>query len=186
VFYVVKCKCSKFFNLNIKEIKMSNQSELISAIAHQFTYTDIDKLAEGFGLVFESLPADNLTQWSKENGQYSYTCQALTFNAIANGIDYAVKNQTKQIGKIGDDLMEHNRVNNGTEFWNVKAESLLERLAVCEHNLDALEQVFQKVKELYEQATGDAWKPYTPPSKTSKETATASEVATVLARLKLA
>jgi len=165
---------------------MSNQSELISAIGHSFTYMDIEKMSEGLGLLFESLPADNLTQWSKENGQFSYTCQALTFNALANGLAFAVSNQQKQISKIGDDLQEHNRVNNGTEFWNVKAESLLERLAVCEHNLDALDQVFTEVKNKYEQATGDAWRPYTPPSKTAKETATASEVASVLARLKLA
>lgn len=165
---------------------MSNQSELISAVSHSFTYMDIEKMSEGLGLVFESLPADNLTQWSKENGQFSYTCQALTFNALANGLSFAVQNQQKQISKIADDLNEHNKVNNGTEFWNVKAESLLERLAVCEHNLDALEQVFHEVKTKYEQATGDAWRPYTPPSNKAKETATASEVANVLAKYKLA
>lgn len=165
---------------------MSNQSELISAVSHSFTYMDIEKMSEGLGLVFESLPADNLTQWSKENGQFSYTCQALTFNALANGLSFAVQNQQKQISKIADDLNEHNKVNNGTEFWNVKAESLLERLAVCEHNLDALEQVFHEVKTKYEQATGDAWRPYTPPSTKAKETATASEVASVLAKYKLA
>lgn len=165
---------------------MSNQSELISAVSHSFTYMDIEKMSEGLGLVFESLPADNLTQWAKENGQFSYTCQALTFNALANGLSFAVQNQQKQISKIADDLNEHNKVNNGTEFWNVKAESLLERLAVCEHNLDALEQVFHEVKNKYEQATGDTWRPYTPPSTKAKETATASEVASVLAKYKLA
>ena len=83
-------------------------------------------------------------------------------------------------------LFRSNKTNNGTEFWNVKAESLLERLAIIEHNLDALEQVFHAVKEKYEQATGDQWRPYTPPSKSQKETATASEVAQVLAKYKLA
>jgi hypothetical protein len=165
---------------------MSNQSEIISTLTHSFTYVDIEKLEEGLGLVSEALPNDNLTQWSKDNGQVSYTCQALTFNAFANGLNYAVQNQQKQIGKIADDLNEHNKVNNGTEFWNVKAESLLERLAVCEHNLDALEQAFAVVKKLYENSTGDSWKVYTPPAKTATETATASEVASVLAKYKLA
>ena len=165
---------------------MSNQSELISAVAHTFTYMDIEKMSEGLGLLFESLPADNLSQWSKENGQFQYTSQALCFNALANGLDYAVKNQTKLAGKTADDLNQHNKTNNGTEFWNVKAESLLERLAIIEHNLDALEQVFHAVKEKYEQGTGDAWRPYTPPSKTATETATASEVASVLSKYKLA
>jgi len=165
---------------------MSNQSELISAVAHTFTYMDIEKMSEGLGLLFESLPADNLSQWSKENGQFQYTSQALCFNALANGLDYAVKNQHKIASKTADDLNQHNKSNNGTEFWNTKAESLLERLAVIEHNLDALEQVFHAVKEKYEQATGDQWRPYTPPSKTATETATASEVASVLAKYKLA
>jgi hypothetical protein len=165
---------------------MSNQSELISAVAHTFTYMDIEKMSEGIGLLFESLPADNMTQWSKENGQFQYTSQALAFNALANGLDYGVKNQHKLATKTADDLNQHNKTNNGTEFWNVKAESLLERLAVIEHNLDALEQVFNAVKEKYEQATGDAWRPYTPPSKTATETATASEVASVLSKYKLA
>ena len=165
---------------------MSNQSELISAVAHTFTYMDIEKMSEGIGLLFESLPADNMTQWSKENGQFQYTSQALAFNALANGLDYGVKNQHKLATKTADDLNQHNKTNNGTEFWNVKAESLLERLAVIEHNLDALEQVFHAVKEKYEQATGDAWRPYTAPSKTATETATASEVASVLSKYKLA
>jgi hypothetical protein len=165
---------------------MSNQSELISAVAHTFSYMDIEKMQEGIGLLFESLPADNMTQWSKENGQYQYTSQALAFNALANGLDYGVKNQHKLATKTADDLLQHNKTNNGTEFWNVKAESLLERLAVIEHNLDALEQVFHAVKEKYEQATGDAWRPYTAPSKTATETATASEVASVLSKYKLA
>ena len=165
---------------------MSNQSELISAVAHTFTYMDIEKMSEGIGLLFESLPADNMTQWSMENGQFQYTSQALAFNALANGLDYGVKNQHKLATKTADDLNQHNKTNNGTEFWNVKAESLLERLAVIEHNLDALEQVFNAVKEKYEQATGDQWRPYTPPSKTATETATASEVASVLSKYKLA
>ena len=165
---------------------MSNQSELISAVAHTFTYMDIEKMSEGIGLLFESLPADNMTQWSKENGQFQYTSQALAFNALANGLDYGVKNQHKLATKTADDLHQHNKTNNGTEFWNVKAESLLERLAVIEHNLDALEQVFHAVKEKYEQATGDAWRPYTAPSKTATETATASEVVSVLAKYNLA
>ena len=129
---------------------MSNQSELISAISHTFTYMDIEKMSEGLGLIFESLPSDNLSQWSKENGQFQYTSQALCFNALANGLDYAVKNQQKLASKTADDLNQHNKTNNGTEFWNVKAESLLERLAIIEHNLDALEQVFHAVKEKYE------------------------------------
>jgi hypothetical protein len=165
---------------------MSNQSELISAVAHTFTYMDIEKMSEGLGLLFESLPADNMTQWSKENGQFQYTSQALAFNALANGLDYGVKNQHKLATKTADDLLQHNKNNNGTEFWNTKAENLLERLAVIEHNLDALEQVFHAVKEKYEQATGDQWRPYIAPSKTATETATASEVASVLSKYKLA
>ena len=165
---------------------MSNENNLISTISHQFTYVDIEKLQEGLGMVTEAMPNDNLTQWSKDNSQLSYTCQALTLNAFANGLSFALSNQTKQIDKIASDLSDHNKVNNGTEFWNVKAESLLERLAVCEPNLDALEQAFDVVKKLYENSTGDAWKPYTPPSKSTTETATASEVASVLAKYKLA
>lgn len=165
---------------------MDNTNNLIATIGNSFTFVNIDQLQEGLGLVMESLPNDNLTQWSKDNQQLSYTCQALTLNAFANGLNYALQNQQKQISKIADDLNEHNKVNNGTEFWNVKAESLLERLAVCEHNLDALEQAFHIIKKLYETSTGESWRVYTPPSKTAKETATASEVASVLAKYKLA
>ena len=165
---------------------MENVNNLIASIGNSFTFVNIPQLEEGLGLVFESLPNDNLTQWAKDNGQTSYTCQALVLNSFANGLNFALQNQQKQIGKIADDLNEHYKVNNGTEFWNVKAESLLERLAVCEHNLDAIEQAFHIVKKLYENSTGESWKVYTPPSKTSTETATASEVAQVLAKYKLA
>lgn len=167
---------------------MSNVSILesgtgIADVERNYSVTDIDALRQGLGLVAEALPNDNLTQWSKENGQFSYTCAAVTFNAIATGLNYAVSSQAKYLDKLADDLNEHYKVNDGTEFWNTKGESLLERVAVCEHNLDALEQVFHIVKDLYENATGDQWKPYTAPTKTATQTATAGDVAEKLAQL---
>jgi hypothetical protein len=168
----------------LRDVSEVGNINLASEIAQTFSKVEIDKVQEGLGILFEALPADNLTLWSKENDQLQYTCQALAFSAMANGLDYAVKYQQKQIDKIADDLAEHFKSNQGTEFWNVKAESLLERLAVCEHNLDALAQVFDVVKHNYKNSTGDSWKPYTPPSKTTAETATAYEVQATLARLK--
>ena len=167
---------------------MSNVSLLetntgISDVERNFSITDIEGLRSGLGLLAEALPSDNLTQWSKENGQYGYTCQAVTLNAMATGLNYAVSSQAKYLDKLADDLNEHYKQNDGTEFWNTKGESLLERVAVCEHNLDALEQVFHIIKDLYENSTGDAWKPYTAPTKTATQTATAGDVAEALARL---
>jgi hypothetical protein len=168
---------------------MSNVSVLetntgISDIERNFSITQIDELREGLGLVAQALPDDNLTQWSKENGQFAYTTRAVTLNALATGLHYAVSSQEKYLDKLSDDLDQHYKVNDGTEFWNTKGESLLERVAVCEHNLDGLEQVFAIVKDLYENASGDAWKPYTAPSKTATQTATAADVAETLLRLK--
>ena len=162
-------------------------SNLISTIAHDFTYVDIEKLQEGLGLVSEALPNDNLTAYSKETGQLAYTCQALTLNAMASGLHYALSSQNKMIDKIAQDLKEHYEAINETEFWNVKAEGLMERLAVCEHNLDALDQAYAVVKVLYENSTGDAWRPYTPKDKTSTatQTATSLDVASVLKKYKL-
>lgn len=168
----------------LRDVSEVGNINLASEISQTFSKVEIDKVQEGLGILFEALPADNLTLWSKENDQLQYTCQALAFSSMANGLDYAVKYQQKQLDKIADDLNEHYKMHNSGEFWNSKAESMLERLAVCEHNLDALAQVFDVVKHNYKNSTGDSWKPYTPAAKTTAETATAYEVAATLARLK--
>ena len=170
----------------LKDVTVTSEINLASDIANTFSILDIEQMQEGLGLVFEALPADNLTLWSKENGQTQYTCQALTLSAMSTGLDYAVKNQQRMLDKIADDLNDHYKAQNPSEFWNTKAESMLERLAVCEHNLDAIAQVFDTVTKLYYNSTGDQWKPYNAPSKTLNQTATNLEVASVLARLKRA
>lgn len=161
----------------------NNEYNLASEIANHWKITQVADIQDALGNLFEALPDDNLTQWSKDNQNTSYTAQALTFGAMASGLDYAVKYQEKSIAKLADDLTEHHKACDDTEFWNTKAESLLERLAVNEHNLDALSQTLESVKHFYENSTGDVWKAYTPASKTPVVSATSLELAATLARL---
>jgi len=157
---------------------------LASAIANTFKVFDIEQCKEGLGLMFESLPDDNLTEYSKTQQNTSYTCQALVLNAMANGLDYSLKTTFKALDKLTAEIDEHSKGNTETEFWNVRGEQLLERLAVIEHNIDALEQVFHMVKKYYAQSTGNEWTPYVAPSKNAGVTATAVELQATLARLK--
>lgn len=169
---------------HMKDITETSELNLAGAIANTWQVTDVGSIDDAIGLLFEALPNDNLTQWSKDQQQLQYTAQAMVLNAIASGLDYAYKYQEKALDKIAVDLTEHQKSADGTEFWNGKAESLLERLAVTEHNSDAICQVLHAVKRRYQDSTGDAWKPWSPTVKVQVESATSNEVANVLARLK--
>jgi len=161
----------------------TSEFNLAGAIANTWQVTDVNAIHDAIATLAEALPNDNLTQWSKDQQQLQYTAQAMVLNAIASGLDYAYKYQEKALDKIAVDLTEHQKSADGTEFWNAKAESLLERLAVTEHNSDAILQVLHSVKKNYEHSTGDAWKPWSPTAKVQVESATSNEVANVLARL---
>lgn len=165
------------------DITVTGSINLASEIANHWKVTDVDAIQESIGNLFEALPDDNLTQWSKDQQNTSFTCQALVLSAMASGLDFSIKYQERSIAKLADDLTEHSRSCDDTEFWNTKAESLLERLAVNEHNLDALSQVFSSVKHFYSNSTGDTWKAYEAKSKTPVITATTLELASTLARL---
>jgi hypothetical protein len=166
----------------MKDIAETGNINLASQIANSFTFMDISEMQKALADFVATLPSDNLTQWHKDKGILGYTSQAIVLNGFANAIDYQIKNQNLQMDKIVLSLKECQANKTDTEFWNNKVENNLERLAVIEHNLDTLEQVFLTIKKLYAQSTGDDWRPYVKPSEKVVETATALELDNILAK----
>lgn len=166
----------------LKDISETGNINLASQIANSFTFMEVNEMQKALADFVATLPNDNMTQWHKDKGIMGYTAQAIVLNGFANAIDYQLKNQNQQMDKIVVNLKECQANKTDTEFWNSKVESNLERLAVIEHNLDILEQVFNTIKKLYLESTGDSWKPYVKPSEKVVETATALELDNILAK----
>lgn len=166
----------------LRDISENGQINLASQIANSFTFMEVSEMQNALKTFVETLPADNMTQWHKDKGILGYTSQAIVLNGFANALDYQLKNQNLQLDKIILSLKDCQNSKSDTEFWNNKVESNLERLAVIEHNLDTLEQVFSCVKNLYLNSTGEQWKPYIKPSEKVIETATAQELDNILAK----
>ena len=68
---------------HMKDITETSELNLAGAIANTWQVTDVGSINDAIGLLFEALPNDNLTQWSKDQQQLQYTAQAMVLNAIA-------------------------------------------------------------------------------------------------------
>lgn len=143
----------------LKDVSViEGESNLVQQINQEFNTLELHQMQQGLQLLVEALPDDNLTQWSKDNANTSYTAQAVVLNGMATGLHYALAGQNKMLDKVVDSLREHQEFGSqSTEFWNSRAESLLERIAVIETNIEALYQVFQAVKAHYKRSTSEEW-----------------------------
>lgn len=169
----------------LKDVSETGEINLASSIVNSFTFMEVSEMQRSIREFANSLPKDNLTDWAKENGIFSYTTQALVLNSFANALNYQLKNLNVQLDKVVNEMKELSIAETKTEFWDRKVQSTIERLAVIETNLDNLDQVFIEIKKLYESSTGNAWTEYIKKSEQApSEVTTASglELENVLAR----
>lgn len=166
----------------MQDISETGNINLSSSIVNGFTFMEVSEMQKAIRQFSESLPADNLTAWAKENGIFAYTTQALVLNSFANALNYQLKNLNVQLDKVVDEMRELQKQETKTEFWDRRVQGTIERLAVIETNLDNLDQVFIEVKKLYEKSTGNAWSEYIKKSEQEPSTATLVELDNVLAK----
>ena len=108
----------------------------------------------------QELPDDNVTLEGQEQYGNIYTAAGIITNGIANQMAYELDKQSSYQDKLKEETKTLATQNSGTEFFQVRSQSLKERRTNCQVNLEYIQETLDICSKLYKQITGNTWQRY--------------------------